>query len=693
VQAQPGRKSSQGDLRRRLERLDHLPIRPITARHVMSLAADEPSDDGPSARDASAFRNVCDLDPGWVLWQTTLTSQADPVHLVAERAWWPSGSIAGPRAETFQRLWRHSVAVSLAARWLAREAGSADGDGLVRASFLHGLGRWAVASVDADWIAGWLDEPEPRRRRRELDDLGTDLCDLGRRLAERWGCDPLVVDSAWLHGRSHEPLNRLATQPDRLALIQQAFAWAEKTPWALSPAPSTEPRLVEPRLRILIAEVQSRCGALFAAADATAHEERMTRKAARLVLRLAEASRARATQDRVLRALAASESSETRESWADRAGVLWCEEPEVNAARIVWTDEPSWPNRTARAETVDRAEDAASHVRDPAPRRGPTHVLPLRVRGRVQAEIQLWCDGSQPDLPMRLAATSILPAWGAWASWIDQRARLERRLDTLVAAVREHGDEGETRARDARLAALAEFAAGAGHELNNPLAVIVGRTQLLLGRLHDSDSTRSLRIILNQAQRTHRILRDLMFVARPPVPRPRACRTGDVLRGCLASFQDECDARGIRMISELDPADPPKWTDPDSLAHLAEILVRNAIQATPSGGKVQVRSGWMGDELTWWVADSGRGISATEGAHLFDPFYCGREAGRGLGLGLPRAARIAALAGGMLRWSSSPGQGSVFQVQLPMASPPEQQVQDRALDRDAGPRVAPAPLN
>ncbi|MBV8555466.1 MAG: hypothetical protein JO116_07865, partial [Planctomycetaceae bacterium] len=56
---------------------------------------------------------------------------------------------------------------------------------------------------------------------------------------------------------------------------------------------------------------------------------------------------------------------------------------------------------------------------------------------------------------------------------------------------------------------------------------------------------------------------------------------------------------------------------------------------------------------------------------LFDPFYCGRQAGRGLGLGLPRAARFVSLAGGDLRWHSTPGQGTTFHLHLPLAAPPK----------------------
>ena len=86
---------------------------------------------------------------------------------------------------------------------------------------------------------------------------------------------------------------------------------------------------------------------------------------------------------------------------------------------------------------------------------------------------------------------------------------------------------------------------------------------------------------------------------------------------------------------------------------------------------MQVRSGVQGGDLKWWFCDSGKGISPAEGAHLFDPFFCGRQAGRGLGLGLSRAGRIVAQAGGTLRWSSANGQGTVFEVQLPLTSPPE----------------------
>ena len=99
-------------------------------------------------------------------------------------------------------------------------------------------------------------------------------------------------------------------------------------------------------------------------------------------------------------------------------------------------------------------------------------------------------------------STPVLPAWEAWAGLVADRSDLEAPASgggLRRAAITPRHEAN--RLRDAKLDALAEFAAGAGHELNNPLAVIVGRAQLLLGRTQDPETSRSLRIILSQAQR------------------------------------------------------------------------------------------------------------------------------------------------------------------------------------------------
>jgi signal transduction histidine kinase len=541
---------------------------------------------------------------------------------------------------------------------------------------------WAVAAVDPDWMINWWFQDAPAARARmERADLGSDLDDLGRRLAERWGCSPLVVDAAWLHADQDGDIRWAAAEPDRLRIIQEAYRWAEQTPWSLR-APDRETPPGEPRLRILMAEVQARCGAPFVDPAVTSHEERAIRQNARLRL---EVSRLQARRDRAgrfLDLLAGSPPGETPEEWADRAARAWCAEPGVNAARISWVEAGANEPGVNGEPSVPKGPEASTARRnDPIP---PSVVVPLTSRGSERAVAEVWCPEGGPGIAQDEASRRTLLAWRSWAGLLADRSLLERRLQAVVSSLRGRIEAEQELLRRGKMDALGEFAAGAGHELNNPLAVIVGRAQLMLAKADDPDSARSLRIILGQAQRAHRILRDLMFVARPSAPRPRSCNPREVLGSLLADFERECTARGVRLHVELEGSPQSAWADPEGLRHLAEVLLRNALQATPSGGRLHVRSSLKDGELVWSFSDNGKGIGPDAAEHLFDPFFCGRQAGRGLGLGLPRAAKIVAQADGRLRWSSVPGQETVFEVSLPLRSPPVPEVEPR----EAPPSVA-----
>ena len=93
---------------------------------------------------------------------------------------------------------------------------------------------------------------------------------------------------------------------------------------------------------------------------------------------------------------------------------------------------------------------------------------------------------------------------------------------------------------------------------------------------------------------------------------------------------------------------------------------RNALQATPAGGKIHVRATTQGDELLWSFSDTGKGIGDEEAVHLFDPFYCGRQAGRGLGLGLPRPPGSSSLPAAGCDGLQTQPTGPSFQVHLPL---------------------------
>ncbi len=265
--------------------------------------------------------------------------------------------------------------------------------------------------------------------------------------------------------------------------------------------------------------------------------------------------------------------------------------------------------------------------------------------------------------------TLVASAREAWLNITEDLAHLDRLLGQL--AVSEDGLPSEhSRAPvplRSRLESLAEFAGGAGHELNNPLAVILGRAQILLGRTTDPEANRALRAIIAQAQRAHRILRDLMYVARPPAPRPRLAQPLEIVRASLRDLRGEAETRGLQLELQDSGSAGARAVDPDALRHLTDTLVFNALEASATGGTIRVGVRFDPDRLTLQVEDDGRGLSVEQAEHLLDPFFCGRQAGRGLGLGLPRVARFLDLAGGQLSWEPvEDGSGTVFTVELPI---------------------------
>jgi signal transduction histidine kinase len=634
----------------------------------LSTLPPEPDEDSVEEAGGAKVPLICEIDPGWALAIASAAEPVNPLSVLSECRYWTAPASAGPALDVVGQLWRHSVAVGLAARALARESHDPDAEAVCRAGLLCRLGCWAIASLEPEWLARWWQEENPvGRRRLELAELGIELDDLGRQLAERWGCESLVGEAAWMRGAHVSALRLGATERARLAIIEEACRWVRLTPWSLNDSRPGD-SFAEPRLRILIAEVQARCGAPFVSVDASVHEEQLASENARLRLRLAVERRARTRGERLLRALSETDAATSPEEWASRAAITWCAEPEFSAVRVTWTDSgfPRSVDSSEANEPPGGGPAAALGIEE----RPADIVLPLKARGRARAHVHLWNRREAADLATRVIGWTTFGAWESWAALVAERWRLESRLQSVVASFRNLLESEEERLGDYKLDALSEFAAGAGHELNNPLAVVVGRAQLLMARTNEPETARSLRIIINQAGRAHRILRDLMFVARPPDGHRRLCRLPDLLRPTMREFQKECVTRGIRLTLEIDDAVPAFWSDPDALRHLAEILLRNAIEATPSGGKIQVGASVQDDELIWWFTDSGTGITLSDGAHLFDPFYCGRQAGRGLGLGLARAARIVALAGGAIRWLSNHGHGTIFKVHLPLAAAP-----------------------
>nr|AUN35778.1 sensor histidine kinase [uncultured bacterium] len=235
-------------------------------------------------------------------------------------------------------------------------------------------------------------------------------------------------------------------------------------------------------------------------------------------------------------------------------------------------------------------------------------------------------------------------------------------------------DTRELSSRDleaAKLAALAEFAAGAGHEINNPLATISGRVQLLLRDETDPERRRTLTTIGGQVYRIRDMIGDLMLFARPPAPQPQMLDLNAVVQSVSGSFAEKlADAQCTLQIDA--EGNLAIWADGRQLEIVIGCLLQNSIEASSPGGliRLETRSGHEANQrmAVVRVTDNGSGIDETTREHLFDPFFSGRRAGRGLGFGLSKCWRIVTNHAGRISVASAPGDATTFEVIWPAES-------------------------
>jgi len=221
------------------------------------------------------------------------------------------------------------------------------------------------------------------------------------------------------------------------------------------------------------------------------------------------------------------------------------------------------------------------------------------------------------------------------------------------------------------LEAIAEYAAGAGHEINNPLASIIGQTQSLLKSSLNTEQRQALETIGAQAWRIRDMIGNSMLFARPPAPNrvtlDLVATARDIIRPMTATAAE--DDITIHLASTADQIEME--ADRSQVSVLLTHLIRNSLESlrgTRAGGDVSVT---LRDDqenvVEISVTDSGPGITSPQAmTHLFDPFYSGRSAGRGLGFGLCLAWRIVRLHGGLLIAENQPESGFAVHMAIPI---------------------------
>lgn len=217
-----------------------------------------------------------------------------------------------------------------------------------------------------------------------------------------------------------------------------------------------------------------------------------------------------------------------------------------------------------------------------------------------------------------------------------------------------------------RLAALGQMAATVAHEVKNPLSAIKSIAQVMSeDEGLKTQHARDLSLIVGETDRLSKSVTQLLSFAskRPPAAAP--CGADELLRGLTTLFRADAGERNIALHSRADAGSQLDGVQAGAVRDALANLLLNALQATPSGGKVTVESFLNGKEIVFAVTDSGPGIAAEMQTRIWEPFFTTKQRGTGLGLAIVRK-RMEDASGSARLAPAQNGKGARFELRVPI---------------------------
>jgi two-component system, NtrC family, sensor kinase len=220
-----------------------------------------------------------------------------------------------------------------------------------------------------------------------------------------------------------------------------------------------------------------------------------------------------------------------------------------------------------------------------------------------------------------------------------------------------------------KLASIGELSAGIAHEINNPMGIILGYTQLML-RQEPTDSQRrdDLRTVEKHVRHCKSIVEDLLSFARTSQPKKELLDIREIIDDVLQFISQHAKPERISIETEYDHRLGPLLLDDKKIKQVLINLIMNAVHAIAGEGKILVhtRMNCKTQQAQIVILDTGAGIEPQNITRIFDPFFTTKPTGKGTGLGLSVSYGIIKNHGGDIDVESTPGQGSVFTVHLPI---------------------------
>jgi len=218
-----------------------------------------------------------------------------------------------------------------------------------------------------------------------------------------------------------------------------------------------------------------------------------------------------------------------------------------------------------------------------------------------------------------------------------------------------------------KLVSIGRLSAGVAHEINNPLTTILTSSMLIQEDLEPGTEVyEELSTISNEALRCRKIVKSLLDFARQSKSFKKMENLNNVIKESLVLTRKQAKFKNIDLGAHLSDSLPSLAIDKDKIQQTIINLTLNAIEATPSGGKIKIFSSFLEElgAIEVKVSDSGEGIKAEDLNKIFDPFFTTKKNGTGLGLAITHG--IIEQHGGTITAESAPGKGTQFLVTFPL---------------------------
>ena len=310
---------------------------------------------------------------------------------------------------------------------------------------------------------------------------------------------------------------------------------------------------------------------------------------------------------------------------------------------------------------------------------------PLTNTQRLTSLFKIFADRAAAELERKQAEEALRRAYDELETRVAERTTsLTSANKQLELQIAERMELEQQLRQSAKLEAIGRLAGGIAHDFNNLLTVILGYSQLLLDRLPSDDPNRvNLTEVKKAGGRARWLTQQLLAFSRRQVLKPKVLALNTVIAG-IEPMLRRLIGEDINLMINLESNLGSVRADPGQLEQVLLNLAVNARDAMPQGGRLTIETSQVeyapsyqrngvampGRHVVLSVSDTGMGMDKETQTHIFEPFFTTKEQGKGTGLGLATVYGIIKQSGGYIFVESEPGQGTRFQIYLPLVEEP-----------------------